>query len=250
MEPAKEALFVIVRIPKNLAATIVSALRPFGEARDVPSHLQTVKRCGNQCDILLYRLSTKNNFDALLSTIKALSGEAEFTEKQLPLLPPSFREQQQWPVNIMSPRLENLIDSTELVNVLKDLKNKYHDKGLDACVVYDHETGNVLAEATANSAEPWPLRHSVIIAINSYSQIVSQELSEKYLLSSASIVCLYEPCLMCSMALVHSRVRGLLFSFPIHTHRGGFNSKENLLSLRVNHKFPVFREEDDNIYQI
>ena len=66
-----------------------------------------------------------------------------------------------------------------------------------------------------------PLRHAVLVAIDSVAQlqrsvdsredIDNKVKTESYLCTGYDFYLNYEPCLMCAMALVHSRIRRLFF---------------------------------------
>ena len=60
----------------------------------------------------------------------------------------------------------------------------------------------------------------------------------------------FEPCLMCSMALVHSRISKLFFIKPNNTYQGAINVNLNIRKMKLNHKYEVYRyctKEDEFI---
>ena len=59
-------------------------------------------------------------------------------------------------------------------------------------------------------------------------------------MNDLKVICYREPCLMCGMAMVHSRVKRIIFKLPNDHFMGCFNEKVNLLQIGVNHKFEVF----------
>ena len=61
-----------------------------------------------------------------------------------------------------------------------------------------------------------------------------------YLMCSLDVYVKNEPCLMCAMALVHSRTRRLFFSNP--SPNGGFQTLTKMHTIEeLNHSFEVFR---------
>ncbi|ORC88264.1 putative deaminase [Trypanosoma theileri] len=62
-----------------------------------------------------------------------------------------------------------------------------------------------------------------------------------YLANNIDLFVSHEPCVMCSMALVHSRVRRVFYCFPNSTH-GGLGSIFTIHAIpSLNHHFRVFR---------
>ena len=62
-----------------------------------------------------------------------------------------------------------------------------------------------------------------------------------YLLTGLTLFITHEPCIMCSMALLHSRVKEIVYLYPM-TATGGCGSVACLPTLQgVNHRFHIFR---------
>lgn len=95
-----------------------------------------------------------------------------------------------------------------------------------------------------------PLRHAVLNAIAAvarlrtappFSEITPSRNGADYLLTSMSLFVTHEPCVMCSMALLHSRVREVFFVFP-RSRAGGFEGSFGVHSRRdLNHRFDAWR---------
>jgi tRNA-specific adenosine deaminase 3 len=66
-----------------------------------------------------------------------------------------------------------------------------------------------------------------------------------YLLTSMTLFVTHEPCIMCSMALLHSRVKQVIYLIPMEK-TGGCGSLACLPKLDgVNHRFGICRWKDE-----
>eukprot|EP00924_Labyrinthula_sp_SR-Ha-C_P008948 snap_masked-scaffold_2-processed-gene-7.52-mRNA-1 protein AED:0.40 eAED:0.40 QI:0/0/0/0.5/1/1/2/0/262 len=85
-----------------------------------------------------------------------------------------------------------------------------------------------------NHANEHPLNHS-ILQICGHGKNLS---TESYLLTNRFVFLPSEPCTMCSMALLHSRVKSV---FILNTQKnGGFSKYRIHCCKRLNHRFEVF----------
>ena len=89
----------------------------------------------------------------------------------------------------------------------------------------------------------WPseflISHQIITLLQLSSQLLY--LIQCYLLTGYDVYLTQEPCLMCSMALVHSRVSRVFFMEPL-PQKGGLYSLCRLQNVRsLNHAFEVFQ---------
>jgi len=101
---------------------------------------------------------------------------------------------------------------------------------------------------TRNS-EQHPLRHAAFNCIAQiarlrtvppFSEIQSTRNGADYLLTSMSLFITHEPCVMCAMALVHSRVREVFFVYP-RKRSGGFENSFGVHSTKdLNHRFDAW----------
>jgi tRNA-specific adenosine deaminase 3 len=67
---------------------------------------------------------------------------------------------------------------------------------------------------------------------------------QHYLLTSRTLFTSHEPCIMCSMALVHSRVKDVFYIYPM-SKTGGCGGSTCVPGLKgVNHRFGIWRWKD------
>ncbi len=114
----------------------------------------------------------------------------------------------------------------------------------------DHDTRNTLHH---------PLRHA---CMNIIRQVAGTQadlptpsaptLTPSYLLTSYTLFLTHEPCIMCTMALLHSRVKDVFYVFPMPQTGGcGGLVKESVPGLRgVNHRFGIFRWKEELLAEL
>jgi len=107
----------------------------------------------------------------------------------------------------------------------------------------------------ARTSKHHPLRHSILNLIreageSSFNQPedpVSEGLRQNgsnYLLTSRTLFTTHEPCIMCSMALLHSRVARVIYLMPMNK-TGGCGGSACLPRLEgVNHRFGILKWKD------
>ncbi|GAA5800633.1 hypothetical protein HPULCUR_006069 [Helicostylum pulchrum] len=128
------------------------------------------------------------------------------------------------------------------------------------CRIVDPATNQVMAEER-DSRDSHPLHHAVINSIDvvaqkerelaggvgrmkrAANQMVGEEeetQKSRYLCTGYDIYITYEPCAMCAMALVHSRVARVFYNIPSKTGALGTNYKIHAHP-SLNHHYRVFK---------
>lgn len=109
----------------------------------------------------------------------------------------------------------------------------------DTCIIVDPTT-NEIKGSSSNAEKNSPLDHDVMQAIRAVSKTSSAS-SDMYLCVGLDVYCSQEPCIMCCMALVHSRIGRLIYKD---------NSKDTKSSIRhfklhgraqLNHTFEAWK---------
>jgi len=110
-----------------------------------------------------------------------------------------------------------------------------HGEAPVGAVVLDAQTGRILGEA-GNSpiSQNDPTAHAEILALRQAAQAVGN-----YRLTDAILAVTLEPCLMCLGALVHARVKGLVFGAADPKAGAIVSRLEGPALPFLNHRFPV-----------
>lgn len=159
-----------------------------------------------------------------------------------------------WPLTYRKPALEPLELSIEAVEGYGRLLQRAAEVGAGACgcVIVD-PAGKEIAAAREEASPLRPLRHAAMAAIESVAAAAlaradaagpggkRPRAEEEYLCQDCEVVTTHEPCVMCAMALVHSRVRLIVYRAqdPEFGGLGGAISLHTTQSL--NHQFRVLR---------
>jgi len=164
----------------------------------------------------------------------------------------------------------------EEISVIQRNVNQVLETEKQCCLIYDpHEDSKeVLVCTLGYDRDIHPLKHAVMVAVEEMgklqlgenvnvkkmeeeeyrqmqilrSSVVLKSSSKRirneprdYLCTGLDVYLSHEPCIMCSMALLHSRVKRIFFIHP-SPQVGGLMSVTKLHCLpRVNHRFKVFQ---------
>lgn len=78
-------------------------------------------------------------------------------------------------------------------------------------------------------------------SVDSQSDPKETRNGSNYLLTDQTFFVTHEPCIMCSMALLHSRVKEVIYLYPM-SKTGGCGGSACLPTLKgVNHRFTIFQ---------
>ena len=145
-------------------------------------------------------------------------------------------------------------DLTEFDQIILDLFKKMEENNGQSssyAIIVDNQTNRPLVGCSDYRSEH-PLQHSTMVAIdylsshsnyhreNLLENFIEKSPKEKYLLNNCSIYLTIEPCIMCSMALLHSRIETVYYLHR-NAQYGSLGSIYKLHSLKkTNHRFNVY----------
>ncbi len=137
----------------------------------------------------------------------------------------------------------------EEINTLTKLLNEYIIIGKEAAIAYCPKSKSIIKSSYSDIKKDYPLlSHSCMKLIDLQSKIClsntldkDQEYKEEYFLKEYIILTAIEPCVMCSFALLHSRISKIYYIMSNLSH-GGLESKIKLSNYEsLNHSFDVFK---------
>eukprot|EP00930_Biecheleria_cincta_P003954 TRINITY_DN104861_c0_g1_i1.p1 TRINITY_DN104861_c0_g1~~TRINITY_DN104861_c0_g1_i1.p1 ORF type:complete len:284 (+),score=30.48 TRINITY_DN104861_c0_g1_i1:69-920(+) len=168
---------------------------------------------------------------------------------------------QHWPLTYRRPAWEPLDVTSDMKRMYLTLMSLADStaQGGSSCVVADR-SGKVLGVGKSDNASP--LRHAVMVAIEAVSaartaaadksaEVGSKRAraDEEYLCQDCEVVTTHEPCVMCAMALVHSRVRSVVYR-EADVEFGGLGGAVSLHHCNsLNHQLRVLRLQKPAISQ-
>lgn len=166
-----------------------------------------------------------------------------------------------WPCNFHPDKqIESLLSNTYFSQLQLSKFENFMRLALtcaeDVCsgaVVVDPMNDSVIAQS-ADFRHEHPIKHAVMCVVDKVaecqgggawskninsSKITSKDKSGPYLCTGYDIFIVREPCIMCSMALVHSRVKRIFYGCS--SIDGGLESLTSIHLLKgINHRFEVF----------
>ncbi|CAK68596.1 unnamed protein product (macronuclear) [Paramecium tetraurelia] len=170
----------------------------------------------------------------------------EFLEIQLPSVAPIHKEQKSlydgyWNIlhpNYEYPHRQNKDAPLKMQQILdtKTTRNK--------CILYNDE--NTIVIEAEDETHINNVRHCVMVAMEKLAEHNLNENHQRHFLESQyyaremTLVTYFEPCIMCAMALIHSRINEVYY-YQKRVTDGGLNDQLQVNNMKqLNHKYLVF----------
>ena len=223
----------VLLVPAKQGSTALSLLPAFPlhpSLKRIRSH-----RCPTQCLEVLVGLWTDPSEDSLLPLVTSCSQCQAREERVLvPAGPPYTRQQCQewskfWPCAFKQPSILPIDHTPEELSRYRDLLLSL--PSTDTLLLHP----DLHLELRTRDGDG-PLAHSTMLALAAFSTSHTSE--SQYYCQGAVVLVREEPCVMCAMALVHSRVSRVYFKETVV--RGAF-SKWKLHMKPVNYMYRLFQ---------
>ncbi|QPG75923.1 hypothetical protein FOA43_003309 [Brettanomyces nanus] len=212
---------------------------------------EILKRCLRADDTIVYKIGIPVN--------KPYGKELnlEWSQKYWPLV---------WKGNPMLQELDESFKEFDEDTVMKYLKqivelsNGHTDKQVPVVTIFvDHLTDQVMSLKMDERSEQDPMKHTILSCINEIAckeqsrreQNEDTAMTNKYLCLNYDVYTTHEPCTMCSMALLHSRIHRLIYinTSPVTGAIGEQSGCRYMihLSCTLNWKFEAFQYIGDSL---
>lgn len=203
-------------------------------------HLKRVKRQKDQFSILICptqksSLEQVKELQLEIYTVPVSKWPAVTKEQYTQwnsLWPMTFHEGQSLPKDLCTEQHQ------KMVQIFLDLFPHKSTSAQNEAFIRDDESGKIHSACTDTSHTP--LGHASLLAIDKVAA-EEQILKQGYLCTGKSLFIRREPCVMCSMALVHSRIERVFFE-EANLEAGGLTSRTKIGYLKsLNHHFTAFQ---------
>lgn len=265
---------IAICVPKRLCQEAVKLANDSFNTPEI-MHLKRVRRCNDEqfsdrVQVVLLPITSEHEYAEGKSKVmevfhELLEAHATLEEVNVPKFPPkNFKELDEWkkiwPVSYTPPQIiQGIVDDEGAVISRVLSEHFYGTDGFpkkDKAIVFDPSKKKVVGVGFDLSDQGFTLDHSIMTAISDVSikrkssndselcqkrNLDESDEEEQYLCTGLELYCTLEPCIMCAMALLHSRIKRVLF-IKRNPSRGGLGSKIFLHEdPRLNHRFRVFQ---------
>ena len=248
---AKPALVGVIREKKQLATVMCKVSLKLPLSNEM-KFLKRVKHCpvSGNCEVFLKFSSEDPSLSEDITELFETPIEVRNIPSSLPITRKQFDQcSKLWPCKFHEDKqLEDLLNkkTPEIWGEMKErhekyVKDLYSDTGTPKAILVDPKQDCKILEAASKPEEIKQLKHPVMKLITELGLNTDKLPENGYLCTGLVIYLSKEPCLMCSMALVHARIKRVFFC-SVSKDTGGLISLCRLHTIdSLNHSFQVFK---------
>ncbi|KAJ8900911.1 hypothetical protein NDN08_000210 [Rhodosorus marinus] len=214
-------------------------------------HLKRIRRVDNRLEIVLGRAnlweSAQSSNEELLRTFNLNPVTVEVSSVE-----PRNKEEmeemgQYWPVTYKPKRVRAPLPSEAEYEVMMEHARQIHirSSSLEAgelcstvAMIVDPKDGSIVSEGAVDTSDA--ISHAVLGCIRNAATVLSTRPGALYLCTGLDCYVVMEPCVMCTMALVHSRIRRTVFSQRNEVFGGLLRTKIHR-ERALNHRFEAYQ---------
>ena len=178
-------------------------------------HIKLCRRDGEKMEILCQPIYDNEELPSEFETYE--SRKVKVPKEEPATLQQARNWSQFWPLHFYTTPFQplplNSIETKIFLNLLEwpQIETNHRFCDTTRCQVFDQNNELILTKTP--DFEKHELRHAVMCAIDEVSELSrsKKRKHENYLLTDYTVLLLGEPCLMCAFALLHSRIRRIVF---------------------------------------
>lgn len=149
-----------------------------------------------------------------------------------------------WPIRVITPLVDaeagvDEVTLKQFCTKFDSLLRRTQQPGLIGACLMESPDGSIAATGAHSNGDLLDFKHCVFDACDQVGKV------SDYLATDFRVYCLGEPCIMCSMALLHSRVAEVVYLANEEKSQKGFLGLGTTVSIhcekKLNHKFRVFK---------
>eukprot|EP01090_Pellita_catalonica_P016212 TRINITY_DN4586_c0_g2_i1.p1 TRINITY_DN4586_c0_g2~~TRINITY_DN4586_c0_g2_i1.p1 ORF type:complete len:246 (+),score=37.73 TRINITY_DN4586_c0_g2_i1:48-785(+) len=223
-------------------------------------HLKRIKRVARDDASPVLRILLCAKYDAAaIQATQSILDSFQITETGYTIVPASVpltkrqynSHKDRWPLarcetaeNPSEPSfsVQQMIQLEQFMRCALEESKKQESGQAIGAVVVDPKTQQILARGYDQSHGIHPLKHAAMVCIDSVSvHARKEENAEMYLCTGLQLFITHEPCLMCSMAILHSRFATVFYGLA-YPNLGGLGSTAKLhVNKKLTHHFDVYK---------
>lgn len=247
MDQTEKADFLTCLMPSKVTSQAIELLKNCPFDRKIPEHFKAIRSSplGTEALLCIESAEGRNFAEDFVSQLNKLSNsEVSLSKVSLPIASPRNPAELAhlrglWPASAIF-RPPPTLDPCTVDQLLPFAEILSDPKTIDTVYIFPKDRREAICARSIPGGQNFLLEHPIMSAIDKFAAEICVLDPKQYLLTESVVLTKTEPCVMCAMALVHSRVKTVVYCEQNERHQGGLNEKMNLMKMGVNHTYDVF----------